>query len=123
MSDYYKPCKEYDACNALIEQYWATGQYEKCFAGHLKLAEQGYPLAECQVGYFYPEGYGVPKNLERAFYWTERAAQHNDRDAQFNLGWFYENGIIVSKDLECANLWYSKAAKQQQKDALQKLKL
>ena len=91
VSDYYAPCKELDECNALIEQYWNTKRYELCFAGHLKLAEKGYPLAECQVGYFYLEGYGVQKNLTQAFYWTERAAQHGDRDAQFNLGWFYEN--------------------------------
>lgn len=62
------------------------------------------------------------KNLTQAFYWTERAAQHGDRDAQFNLGWFYENGIIVPKDLEIANVWYHKAAAQQQTDALEKLK-
>lgn len=74
------------------------------------------------MGYFYLEGYGVQKNLTRAFYWTERAAQHGDRDAQFNLGWFYENGIIVPKDLEIANVWYHKAAAQQQTDALEKLK-
>ena len=122
MSDYYAPCKELDECNALIEQYWNTKRYELCFAGHLKLAEKGYPLAECQVGYFYLEGYGVQKNLTQAFYWTERAAQHGDRDAQFNLGWFYENGIIAPKDLEIANVWYHKAAAQQQTDALEKLK-
>ena len=98
VSDYYAPCKELDECNALIEQYWNTKRYELCFAGHLKLAEKGYPLAECQVGYFYLEGYGVQKNLTQAFYWTERAAQHGDRDAQFNLGWFYENGIIKKKN-------------------------
>ena len=94
MESYYTPCKEFDACNELIERYWKTGQYEQCFRGHLQLAEKGYPLAECQVGYFYLEGIGVQKNLEKAFYWMERAAQHGDRDAQFNLGWFYENGIV-----------------------------
>ena len=52
--------------------------------------------------HFYLEGIGVQKNLEKAFYWTERAAQHGDRDAQFNLGWFYENGIVVPKDLKWA---------------------
>ena len=45
---YYKPCKEFDICNELIEKYWESKQYDKCFEGHLVLAEQGYPLAECQ---------------------------------------------------------------------------
>ena len=64
---YYKPCKEFDICNELIEKYWETKQYDKCFEGHLVLAEQGYPLAECQIGYFYYEGLGVEKDLEKGF--------------------------------------------------------
>lgn len=75
MESYYTPCKEFDACNELIERYWKTGQYEQCFRGHLQLAEKGYPLAECQVGYFYLEGIGVQKNLEKLF--IGRNAPHN----------------------------------------------
>ena len=45
---YYKPCSEFDRCNELIEKYWNTKQFEKCFEGHMELAEKGYPLAECQ---------------------------------------------------------------------------
>ena len=33
-------------CDELIEKYWKTQQYEKCFSGYLPLAEEGYPLAE-----------------------------------------------------------------------------
>ena len=79
-SEYYRPCKELDICNELIEKYWESKQYDKCFEGHLVLAEQGYPLAECQIGYFYYEGLGVEKDLEKALYWTRRAAEHGDRD-------------------------------------------
>ena len=56
VESYYKPCRELDICNELIEKYFNTQQYEKCFEGHLALAEQGYPLAECQIGYFYYDG-------------------------------------------------------------------
>lgn len=55
--NYYKPCAELEICNELIEKYFKTEQYEKCFEGHLELASKGYPLAECQVGYFYISGY------------------------------------------------------------------
>ena len=58
-SDYYKPCKELDICCELIEKYFETKQYKKCFDGHLELSEQWYPLAECQVGYFYLDGLEV----------------------------------------------------------------
>ena len=111
-STYYKPCPELDRCNELIERYWKTEQYEKCFSGYLPLAEQGYPLAECQIGYFYLEGRGVEKDLEKAFCWTERAALHGDWDGQFNLACFYEEGIAVPADLEKARHWYRQAALQ-----------
>lgn len=118
---YYKPCKEFDRCNELIETYWYTKQYDKCFEGHLELAEQGYPLAECQVGYFYWEGLGVERNPERAFYWTKRAAEHGDRDAQYNLAeLFYGPGNVVEKDLEAARAWYQKAAHQGHDLAIEK---
>ncbi len=121
-NNYYKPCKELDLCNELIEKYWNREQYDKCFEGHLVLAEQGYPLAECQVGYFYYDGLGVEKDLEKALYWTRRAAEHGDRDGQCNLAWFYEDGIGVNRDLEQAKHWYRKAALQDHDLAIAKCK-
>lgn len=113
MAGYYKPCRELDICDELIEKYWESEQFEQCFQGHLKLAEEtSYPLAECQVGYFYLEGIGVDKNLERAFYWTERAAEHGDRDAQCNLAEMYEKGIGTDCDMEAAIRWYKAASAQ-----------
>lgn len=117
---YYTPCKELEECDRLISEYYKPGGYEKCFEGHLLLAEKGYPLAECQVGFFYHEGLGVEKNDERAFYWTERAAEHGDRDGQCNLAWFYEEGIGTAVDLEQARKWYLLAAKQDHDLAISK---
>ena len=117
---YYKPCQELDICNELIEKYFHTRQYEKCFEGHLRLAEKGYPLAECQVGYFYFDGLGTEKNPEKAVYWTRRSADHGDRDGQFNLAWFHEEGIGVECDMEQAIFWYRKAAFQNHDLAIQK---
>ena len=111
-SSYYKPCPELDECNRLITEYFETGQFEKCFEGHLPLAEKGYPLAECQLGYFYLDGLGVQKDLAQALYWTERAARHGDRDGQYNLGWFYEEGIGVAPDPDKARHWYRLAMAQ-----------
>ena len=110
-SGYYKPCKELDACVAL-DRYWNSQEYDKWFTGHLPLAEQGYPLAECQIGYCYLKGLGVAKDLERAFAWTLRAAEHGDRDGQYNLGALYEEGLGVKRDLERAARWYLAAARQ-----------
>ena len=118
--DYYKPCPEYDRCGELIDRYWKAGEYEACFKGHLELAEQGYPLAECQVGWFYLKGQGVPQDDANAFYWTKRAAEHGDWDAQYNLGTFYEAGIGTARDAEQAKRWYIAAARQGQDEALEK---
>ena len=119
---YYKPCRELDICNELIEKYFNTQQYEKCFEGHLILAEQGYPLAECQIGYFYYDGLGVEKDLEKAVWWTRRAADHGDRDGQCNLAWFYEDGIGGERDVEQAAFWYRQAALQDHDLAIEKCK-
>ena len=53
---YYKPCPELTRCNDLIERYWENKQYEECFAGHMELAQKGYPLAEClgKAGHLFP---------------------------------------------------------------------
>lgn len=121
MSDYYKPCKELDICQELIDKYYLTHQYEKCFSGHMRLAKKGYPLAECQVGYFYFEGLGVEQDLEQSFYWTEKSAKDGNRDAMFNLAClFYGCGNFVSIDLEKAKEWYQKARDQGQEEAIKK---
>lgn len=109
---YYAPCKEFDECNRLIAEYFEKGRYKECFDGHLILAKQGYPLAECQVGYFYYEGLGVEKDPAKAFFWTERAAVHGDRDGQCNLAEFYLEGVGVEKDYATAKEWFLKAARQ-----------
>lgn len=118
---YYKPCKELDECNRLIHEYFEKGLYKECFEGHLKLAEEGYPLAECQVGYFYYDGLGTEKDLQKAFEWTEKAAIHGDRDAQCNLAdIFYLEGVAVEKDFEKAKEWYIKAARQENDYAMER---
>ena len=119
-SSYYKPCPELDICNALIETYWEAGRYDKCLEGFLPLAEQGYPLAECQAGYFYWEGLGVEKNPDKAFYWTRRAAEHGDWDGQYNLAEFYEKGECTAPDMEQARRWYLQAARQGHQLALKR---
>lgn len=119
-SGYYQPCPELTECDRLIARYFLQGDYVPCFEGHLRLAEKGYPLAECQVGYFYHEGLGTARDLEQAFFWTRRAALHGDRDAQYNLAtWFYLPGIVVPQDPSAAREWLLRAAKQDSEHALE----
>ena len=119
-SRYYAPCRELEICDSLFSQYWEAGEYGRIFCGLLPLAEQGYPLAECQVGYFYAQGLGVEQDLDRALLWTRRAAEHGDRDGQFNLGCFYEEGTALARSMEQAALWYQRAARQGHAEAAER---
>lgn len=83
--NHYEDCPELHQVDELIENYYLKGDYETCFRGCLELAEGGYPLAECQVGYFYLMGQGTAVDLDKALYWTKRAAEHGDPDAPNNL--------------------------------------
>ena len=121
-SRYYAPCRELEICDSLFSQYWEAGEYGRIFSGLLPLAEQGYPLAECQVGYFYAEGLGVERDLDKALLWTRRAAEHGDRDGQFNLGCFYEEGTVLARSMEQAALWYQRAARQGHTEAAERLR-
>lgn len=119
-SRYYAPCRELEICDSLFSQYWEAGEYGRIFSGLLPMAEQGYPLAECQVGYFYAQGLGVERDLDRALLWTRRAAEHGDRDGQFNLGCFYEEGTVLARSMEQAALWYQRAARQGHAEAAER---
>jgi excinuclease UvrABC ATPase subunit len=58
----------------------------------------------------YENGEGTEKNLKKAFYWYQKAAENGDEEAMFNLALFYENGKETEKNLEKAFYWYQKAA-------------
>lgn len=68
----YKPYRELEICNELIEKYFNTQQYEKCFEGHQALAEQGYPLTSPVL---YREAEKVLRSLVRFELATEDDAQ------------------------------------------------
>lgn len=120
---FYKDCPELTRCKE-CDKYYIAKDYKKCFEGYLKIAEEtSYFLAECQVGFFYLDGLGVEKDLEKAFYWTYRGAIHGDRDAMCNLAdIFYIEGLFVNKDMEKAIYWYKKAAECDHDLAIAKLK-
>ncbi len=70
----------------------------------------GNPAAEYEVGLRYAEGQGVPRNLEEAARWFERAAAQDVALAQYRLGSLYEKGQGIKKDLEKARRLYQSAS-------------
>src|SRR6266540_2154481 len=59
---------------------------------------------------YYENGKGTEKNLEKAFYLYQKAAENGYISAQNNLAILYENGDGTEKNLEKAFYWYQKAA-------------
>ena len=109
-SSYYKPCPELDRCDELIEKYWDTEQYDKCFAGHLELAERGIPLAECQVGYFYR---GLGEERPRQGVLLDAAPLNTATATGSTISpHFMRNGEGVGKNMDEAKRWYLLAAQQ-----------
>ena len=70
-------------------------------------ADQGYSLAQNNLGILYEEGRGVPQDLAEAVKWHRLAADQNNAFAQNRLGALYENGRGVPKDNVRAHMWFN----------------
>jgi len=60
----------------------------------------------------YQKGDGVVQNMQKSFFWYEKAANANLPIAQYNLGMIYFEGSIVEKDEAKAKELWQKAADQ-----------
>ncbi|PKC00414.1 HCP-like protein [Rhizophagus irregularis] len=70
-------------------------------------------LANC-----YRIGEGTEKNLEKALYLYQKAAENNIKEAMFNLAICYYYGEGTEKNLEEAFYWYHKATENGHIDAI-----
>ena len=76
------------------------------------LAEQGYALAQNNLGVMYEKGQGVSQNYKTAVKWYTLAAEQGYAFAQANLGKIYDKGEGVSQNYKTAVKWYTLAAEQ-----------
>ncbi len=75
-----------------------------------------YNLALC-----YQYGKGTETNLEKAFYWYQKAAENGYEAAQNHLVTLYERGEVIERNLGKALDWYQKAAENGNKVAMYNL--
>ena len=81
--------------------------------GRIKsLGDNGYAKAYLELGNYYYRGNFLPKDLEKAFEFTEVAAERGHIEAQSKLGAFYAQGSGVEKDFDKAIYWSMRAAEQ-----------
>ena len=69
------------------------------------LAEQGYALAQNNLGVMYEKGQGVSQNYKTAVKWYTLAAEQGYALAQFNLGVMYDKGEGVLQYYVSAHMW------------------
>ncbi len=86
------------------------GDYATALKEWRPLAEQGDAEAQCNLGYMYKGGKGVPQDDAEAARWYRRAAEQGNAIAQFYLGIMYATGGGVQEDYVQAYLWFSLAA-------------
>ena len=70
-------------------------------------AEQGFVLAQFNLGVMYDEGMGVTQDFGEALKFYRKAAEQGYVDAQYNLGVMYDEGMGVKKDYIEALKWFS----------------
>jgi TPR repeat protein len=63
-----------------------TPNYTEAAVWYRKAADQGHPLAQCNLGVMYAIGQGLDRDDVQAALWFEKAASRGDGGAQFNLG-------------------------------------
>ena len=89
-------------------------EYAEAVKWYRKAAEQGHAQAQCDLGWMYDNGHGVPKDCTEAMKWFRKAAEQGHAVAQCSLGNMYTDGrgVFVLKDYAEAVKWYRKAADQ-----------
>lgn len=93
-SAYQKGLKAYQS-----EEYYRALKYFYISARHHNTP------AYIKLGVMHEQGQGTDVNLPTAFYWYEKAAKQNDRQAQYHLSEFYTYGKWVQKDQAKANYY------------------
>ena len=92
--------------------YSARGEFSKARAFFLKAAQANFALAEVDLGSFYFNGLGAPRDYEEAVKWDRLAADQGLAPAQSNLGIMYLEGRGVAQDSTEAAKWLQAAAAQ-----------
>ena len=75
-------------------------------------ADQGYAIAQFNLGVMHANGQGVLQDYTEAVRWFRLAANQGDAEAQYYLGMMYGGGEGVPPDDVEAHMWLNLAAAQ-----------
>lgn len=99
-----------------LYQYYASEEHNDTllYVKYLELAaDAGDAAAQTEMGASIMNGlYGLPMDVDKALYYTRKAANQGNNGAIYNLGIFYLNGMGVEKDADKARSYFEQAAMQ-----------
>jgi TPR repeat protein len=73
-------------------------------------ANNGVARAQARLAWYYETGRGVERNLEKAAFWFERAAQGGNGEAMYALSVMFATGAGQTRDPVVAENWLRKSA-------------
>jgi hypothetical protein len=88
------------------------GDYATAAKDLQPLADEGFALAQIDLGALYHDGEGVAKDDVQAAHWHRKAADQGDADGQFRLGIAYYEGWGLARDFAQAAALLQKSANQ-----------
>ena len=97
---------------ALAAQTNAPAPASPALQAALAEAEKGAAAAQFRLGMMFLNGKEVPRDLEMAAHWLQKAAEQNHAAAQFNLAVLYSQGAGVPQNYPEAAKWFQRAADQ-----------
>ena len=92
-----------DSCEYIIDGLEQGRNQQDAFLQCLQFAEEGNPIAQYWLGYFYTYGFQVSQNYITAGDWFSRAAKRGDDDSKKELITLILNGYYDNKDIIIQN--------------------
>lgn len=102
-------------------EYIKDEKYQQAYEIFYKAANLGYVNAQLNLALMYYSQKYKMIDLEKAFFWIEKASQEEYDKAQYYMGIFYEKGLSVEKDFDKAIFWFKKSARNGYRKAYNKL--
>lgn len=96
-----------EAMTQLGRNAYNSGDHTTAFKWFMKAAENGYAVAQNNIGFCYDKGLGVSQNPNEAIKWYRKAAEQGFIPSQLVMGYY-----SVDRDLNMAFKWFMKAAEQ-----------
>lgn len=84
-------------------------EYDDAYQVWLELAGKGHSQSQFDLGVIFHNGMGFDKDHEKALYWFEKAASHENAEAENYLGTIYESGNGAAQDIEKALMYFKRA--------------